>query len=141
MFYKTPKSIRSWLADSVRAREERVRQESATRLRTAQDILLPILGEMLPLREAWVFGSVATGKANEESDIDVLAIFGEDATDWRERFQRKLDLSARIRNTAVNRGLRYSVDLILWSEQEKEEQESRSSDFLREVQEYGRRLA
>lgn len=141
MLYEAPESIRSWLADSVRAREKRVRQESATRLRAAQDILLPVLREMLLLREAWVFGSVANGKANEESDIDILAIFAEDASDWRERFQRKLDFSARIRNTAVNRGLRYPVDLVLWSEQEKEEQGSRSSDFWREVQECGRRLA
>ena len=110
-------------------------------MRTVDKAVNVILNSGLDVEKIYLFGSYAYGEPNEESDIDVLAIFREDATDWRERFQRKLDLSARIRNTAVNRGLRYSVDLILWSEQEKEEQESRSSDFWREVQEYGRRLA
>lgn len=70
-----------------------------------------------------IFGSVATGKANKESDIDVLVIAQRLAVDLNERLQEHSYIRRRLRSTQeyhilANQGFSALISCILLTPQE-----------------------
>jgi predicted nucleotidyltransferase len=99
------------------------------------DQLLEALKQSDPYRII-LFGSYATGTANENSDIDMLIILDNNdvAKNYEERLQKKLYINRLVRN--IN--YKIPLDILVYSKEEYKIVKNYGNYFIEEIERTGK---
>jgi len=93
----------------------------------------------LPLEQVLLFGSHATGSANEESDLDLIVVVPEDQEGLN--FSSRIDWMQRVRHALDAAGIRTAKDILVYSPSQWKAFQSADSSFAREIRESAQPVA
>ncbi len=83
----------------------------------------------------YLFGSLANGTANEESDIDIVVILNKE--EIPKNFEEKLNEKVKVRDAILELSLKIPIDLLVYSKGEFKKLQKINKGFAKEITQKG----
>lgn len=102
--------------------------------------LQEIVEKLKPLKpyKIILFGSFASGKQDEESDLDILVILDSDKI--AKSFEDKLKIKIKVRQSVYDLSKKVPIDLIVYTRAEYDILFQNKNSFIREIENNGKVL-
>ena len=99
-----------------------------------QEILVALKNEAV--ERIILFGSIAAGRAQTDSDLDLLIVLDTDflPTTYQERMEYRLRIQRKLRDVAK----RIPIDLLIYTRPEYQMLTQQMSSFMKEIHDFGR---
>jgi predicted nucleotidyltransferase len=103
------------------------------------NVYIPLITQSLrkidPLR-IYLFGSVASGNANDDSDIDIAVIL--DSEKIHKTYDEKLETRVKVRNSILDISCQISIDLMVYTKSEFVKLKEVNPLFVQEIEKKGK---